>query len=195
MSRIGKLPIPVPGGVQVKIENREVQVDGPKGSLTLALPPLVNLAEEDGTLHVTPVNATRQARAQHGLGRSLIANMIEGVTQGYVKRLEIQGVGYRAQVKDNVLNLSLGFSHPVEFPAPDGIQIEVAENTKITVSGADKQVVGETAAKIRHITRLSPTRAKAFGMLASMCGARKARPEPNTGMAFSGPVAAGVMNS
>lgn len=160
MSRIGKLPIPVPGGVKVKINNREVQVDGPKGSLNLNLPPLVNIADENGVLQVSPVNNSRQARAQHGLGRSLVANMIKGVTDGYVKQLEIQGVGYRAQVKDNTLNLSLGFSHPVEFEAPKGITIEVAENTKIKVTGADKQLVGETAAKIRRYYPPEPYKGK-----------------------------------
>jgi large subunit ribosomal protein L6 len=149
MSRIGKRPIPVPAKVTVTIAGQAVSVKGPKGELSRILPEGVILSQEGDTVVVERADESRRARERHGLCRTLVANMIEGVSNGYQKRLEIQGVGYRAQVQGKNLNMSLGYSHPVVFEPPEGIQFAVENNTNVIVSGIDKEIVGNIAAKIR----------------------------------------------
>jgi len=161
MSRIGNMPIQVPAGVKVAVNGRQVAVEGPKGKLSQELHPLVEVRAESSTLlRVVSRASTRQARSLHGLSRSLVANMVTGVTRGFSRGLEIEGVGYRAQTKGRTLLLSLGFSHQVEFDPPEGVTIEVADNTRITVRGADKQKVGETAARIRRFYPPEPYKGK-----------------------------------
>ncbi len=161
MSRIGRLPVPVPSGVEVAIDGRTVSVKGPKGSLshTVAAPITVDRGE-DGALLVQRPDDERESRALHGLSRTLIANMITGVTEGYSKTLEIVGVGYRVQARGSDLEFALGFSHPVPVKAPEGITFTVESPTRIRVSGIDKQQVGEVAAKIRKIRRPDPYKGK-----------------------------------
>jgi large subunit ribosomal protein L6 len=161
MSRIGKLPIPVPAGVDVTIDGQDVSVKGPKGTLSLKVsePILVERAD-DGTLEVKRPNDERQNRALHGLTRSLVNNIVQGVTQGFEKKLEIHGVGYRVQAKGSDLEFSLGFSHPVKVPAPTGITFAVESPTKFSVSGIDKQQVGEVAANIRKLRKPDPYKGK-----------------------------------
>ena len=161
MSRIGRLPIPVPGGVDVSIDGQTVSVKGPKGALshTVAAPITVERAE-DGALQVQRPDDQRQNRALHGLSRTLIANMITGVTEGYSKTLEIVGVGYRVQARGSNVEFALGFSHPVPVTAPEGITFTVESPTRLRVSGIDKQQVGEVAAKIRKIRRPDPYKGK-----------------------------------
>ncbi len=160
MSRIGKLPITVPGGVDVTIDGQQVSVKGPKGELSLVVPEPIRVALEEGEVLVTRPNDERESRALHGLVRTLIANDIVGVTEGYSKRLEVVGTGYRVQQKGAGLELALGFSHPVLFDAPEGITLAVEGNTKITVSGISKQAVGETAANIRKLKKPEPYKGK-----------------------------------
>jgi large subunit ribosomal protein L6 len=149
VSRIGKQPIPVPSGVEVKIDGSTVTVTGPKGTLTQTFQPAMQLAMEDGVLTVTRPNDERTNRSLHGLTRTLLANMVTGVSEGFHKKLEIVGVGYRAELKGSDIQLALGFSHPVLVKAEPGITFEVPANTKITVLGIDKQRVGQVAAEIR----------------------------------------------
>src|SRR5438874_2743523 len=146
MSRIGKQPIVVPGGVDVRVEGSRVAVKGPRGQLEQGFHPDMRISLEDGTIRVERPSDERDHRALHGLTRTLISNMVEGVTNGYEKRLEIVGVGYRATLKGSDLELALGFSHPVAVPAPRGIEFEVPAPTRIVVRGIDKQQVGEVAA-------------------------------------------------
>ncbi|EME99356.1 50S ribosomal protein L6 [Streptomyces mobaraensis NBRC 13819 = DSM 40847] len=161
MSRIGKLPIQVPAGVDVTIDGRDVQVKGPKGTLNLTLSaPIVIAKGEDGVLNVIRPNDERQNKALHGLSRTLVANMITGVTQGYSKKLEISGVGYRVQAKGSNLEFALGYSHPILVEAPEGITFKVESPTKLTVEGIDKQKVGEVAANIRKLRKPDPYKAK-----------------------------------
>jgi large subunit ribosomal protein L6 len=160
MSRIGKQPIPVPDGVQVQIAPESVTVNGPKGELSERVAREIEVAEEDGAVVVRRPTDRGEHRALHGLTRSLIANMVEGVTEGYEKRLEIQGVGYRAQLQGNKLVLQLGYSHAVEVEAPDGIEFEVPQPTQIIVRGISKQAVGEVAAKIREKRPPEPYKGK-----------------------------------
>ncbi|MBZ4321790.1 50S ribosomal protein L6 [Streptomyces huiliensis] len=161
MSRIGKLPIQVPAGVDVTIDGRAVQVKGPKGTLNLTLSaPIVIAKGEDGVLNVIRPNDERQNKALHGLSRTLVANMITGVTQGYSKKLEISGVGYRVQAKGSNLEFALGYSHPILVEAPEGITFKVESPTKLTVEGIDKQKVGEVAANIRKLRKPDPYKAK-----------------------------------
>jgi len=161
MSRIGKEPIAVPGGVDVQITGRSVQVKGPKGHLSRELSELVSISAEGDTLQVERVDDTREARAMHGLMRSLVANMITGVTDGFRKELDIVGVGYRAAAKgSNALELALGFSHPVSITAPDGIEFVVPQPTRIEVHGIDKQLVGQVAADIRAWRKPEPYKGK-----------------------------------
>jgi len=161
MSRIGRLPIPVPSGVDVTIDGSTVNVKGPKGTLshTVATPITVERAE-DGTLQVQRPNDERESRALHGLSRTLIANMITGVTQGYSKTLEIVGVGYRVQARGSDLEFALGYSHPVPVKAPEGITFAVEAPTRFRVEGIDKQQVGEVAAKIRKLRKPDPYKGK-----------------------------------
>jgi large subunit ribosomal protein L6 len=161
MSRIGRLPIPVPSGVDVAIDGQTVNVKGPKGQLahTVAAPIAVERSE-DGTLQVTRPDDERESRALHGLSRTLIANMITGVTEGYSKTLEIVGVGYRVQARGSDLEFALGYSHPVPVKAPDGITFTVEAPTRLRVTGIDKQQVGQVAANIRKLRKPDPYKGK-----------------------------------
>ena len=166
MSRVGKVPITVPSGVDVTIADRAVSVKGPKGALSRPIPGEITVRQEDGTLLVERPNDERQNRALHGLTRSLVANMVTGVTEGYVKELEIVGVGYRATAQGpNRMELALGFSHPVFVDAPDGITFEVPQPTRIRVIGIDKEVVGQVAANIRKIRKPEPYKGKGIRYL------------------------------
>ena len=160
MSRIGRAPIAVPSGVEVTIEPELVAVNGPKGALSERNPRDLTVAREDDRLVVTRPTDRGEHRALHGLVRTLVANMVIGVTDGYEKRLEIQGVGYRAQLKGRDLELALGFSHPVSIPAPEGIEFEVPTPTRVVVRGISKQQVGEVAAKIRKQRPPEPYKGK-----------------------------------
>ncbi len=160
MSRIGKKPITVPEGVSVDLGTGVVSVKGPKGELTQTVNRDMKIALADDTLTVERPTNRGPHRALHGLTRSLLANMVEGVTSGYEKRLEIQGVGYRARLQGKALELSVGYSHPVAMPAPDGIEFEVPQQTEIIVRGIDKQLVGETAAQIRRVRPPEPYKGK-----------------------------------
>jgi large subunit ribosomal protein L6 len=160
MSRIGRMPVTVPSGVDVTISGREVTVKGPKGTLSLEISAPIEVAQEDGVLTVTRPSDEGQVRALHGLSRSLIANMVTGVTDGYRKTLEIVGVGYRVQAKGKDLEFALGFSHPVPVNAPDGITFRVETPTRFIVEGIDKQQVGEVAAKIRKLRKPDPYKGK-----------------------------------
>ena len=161
MSRIGRLPIPVPSGVDVQIDGRSVTVKGPKGTLTHTVAePIAIKRDDDGTLKVERPNDERQNRALHGLSRTLVANMVIGVTDGYTKTLEIVGTGYRVQARGSDLEFALGFSHPVVVPAPEGITFNVEAPTRFTVSGVDKQQVGEVSANIRKLRKPDPYKGK-----------------------------------
>lgn len=160
MSRIGKNPIDIPSGVEVKLNGNVVEVKGPKGSLQTELDPRIDVAVEDNQVIVTRPNDNKDIRALHGLYRTLIANNIEGVVNGYEKKLEIIGTGYRAQKQGKKLNLNLGHSHPIELEDPEGIEVEVPSNTEITVKGIDKQKVGAYAAKIRSFRFPEPYKGK-----------------------------------
>jgi large subunit ribosomal protein L6 len=160
MSRIGRQPIPVPAGVIVAIEPELVTVNGPKGELSERVPRDITVEQVDGELRVTRPTDRGEHRALHGLTRSLVANMVTGVTDGFEKRLEIQGVGYRAALRGRDLELALGYSHPVSVKAPDGIEFEVPQPTRIVVRGASKQRVGEIAAQIRKQRKPEPYKGK-----------------------------------
>jgi large subunit ribosomal protein L6 len=160
MSRIGRKPIPVPAGVTVSIEPELVRVNGPKGELTERIHRDITVAQSDSELVVTRPTDRGEHRALHGLTRSLVANMVVGVTDGYQKALEIQGVGYRAALKGRDLELALGYSHPVSIKAPDGIEFEVPQPTRVIVKGINKQLVGEIAANIRKQRPPEPYKGK-----------------------------------
>ncbi|OUT72494.1 MAG: 50S ribosomal protein L6 [Synechococcus sp. TMED19] len=160
MSRIGKNPIPLPDKVSVEIKGLAVKVKGPKGELSRVLPEGVELAQADNSVTVNPSSTSRRSRERHGLCRTLVANMVEGVSKGYTKKLEIIGVGYRAQVKGKKLVVSAGYSHPVEMDPPEGVTFAVANNTEVTVSGTDKELVGNEAAKVRAIRPPEPYKGK-----------------------------------
>jgi large subunit ribosomal protein L6 len=161
MSRIGRLPITVPAGVDVTIDGADITVKGPKGTLTHTVPTPITVARaEDGTLAVTRPNDERASRSLHGLTRTLVANMVAGVTEGYTKKLEIVGTGYRVIAKGTDLEFALGFSHPVIIPAPEGISFAVETPTRFSVSGIDKQQVGEVAAKLRKLRKPDPYKGK-----------------------------------
>ena len=160
MSRIGKKPIAVPAGVKVTIAQDQVTVEGKGGKLTTAMPPYVGVEMQDDKIVVSQTSDVRAANAMHGLARSLINNMVIGVTEGFKKELAIVGVGYKAALQGKVLNLSLGFSHPINFQIPEGIKITVTPENKIIVEGCDKQLVGETAAQIRRFRSPEPYKGK-----------------------------------
>ena len=160
MSRIGKHPIPVPAGVEVSIEGNHIRVKGPKGELDYDFNTMMNVVFEDGQIVVTRPDDSRQAKSFHGLTRTLIANMVEGVSNGFQKKLELVGVGYRAALKGSNLEMQLGYSHPVIVEPPAGITFEVPDQTHIVVNGADKQQVGETAAVIRKWRKPEPYKGK-----------------------------------
>ncbi|HIK07213.1 MAG TPA: 50S ribosomal protein L6 [Trichormus sp. M33_DOE_039] len=160
MSRIGKRPITIPAKVQVTIDGTKVLVKGPKGELSRNLPANVIVSQEGEILTVTRKDDSRTSRQMHGLSRTLVANMVEGVSQGFQRRLEIQGVGYRAQVQGRNLVLNMGYSHQVQIEPPEGIQFVVENNTNVIVSGYDKEIVGNTAAKIRAVRPPEPYKGK-----------------------------------
>jgi large subunit ribosomal protein L6 len=160
MSRIGKKPVPVPNGVTVTVNGRAISVKGPKGELSRNLHPDMQVKVENGTVTVNRPSDEDQHRALHGLTRSLIANMVEGVTQGYKKQLEITGVGYKAEVKPFGLQLALGYSHPVEYRAPAGIKLTAPQPTAVVIEGADKEKVGQVAAEIRALRKPEPYKGK-----------------------------------
>ena len=160
MSRIGKLPIKIPEKVKVTMDGTAVRVEGPKGKMRVPFNSQVSVAVKDGQVTVTRPNDERLPKALHGLTRTLINNAIKGVTVGYEETLEISGVGYKAEVKGKFLNMALGFSHPVEFPIPEGITIEVDKGTRVTLKGVDKHLVGMTASQIRVIRKMEPYKGK-----------------------------------
>ena len=160
MSRIGKLPVTLPKGVDVTVNGQQVSVKGPKGELRRTFHPLVKVDRADGTLTVVRANETQQAKAIHGLSRSLLANMVTGVATGYTRDLEISGTGYRATLAGKKLQLALGFSHPIEIDPPAGISFALETPQKVRVAGADKEVVGEIAAQIRALRVPDPYKAK-----------------------------------
>jgi len=160
MSRIGKQPIDLPAGVKVAIDNQNVTVTGPKGTLSRSILEYVSIDLTDKILTVNRADDSIKSRAAHGLTRTLISNMVTGVTKGFERALEINGVGYRAELKGEVLNLSLGYSHPINFLLPKGITVEVEKMTKLLVKGIDKELVGQTAAKIREFRSPEPYKGK-----------------------------------
>jgi large subunit ribosomal protein L6 len=160
MSRIGKKPIPVPANVQATVEGQTVKVKGPRGELTRTLHPAMMLSLANGTLTVARPSDENEHKALHGLTRTLIANMVEGVTAGYRKQLDIVGVGYKAEARPYGLQLALGFSHPVEFRAPKGIKLSAPQPTQIIIEGADKEMVGQVAAELRGLRPPEPYKGK-----------------------------------
>lgn len=160
MSRIGKKPVKIPDGVSVKITDNTLVANGPKGDLSVSLRPEVKVSVDGSNLNIERLSDTPKAKSLHGLSRTLVENAVLGVSAGWNKGLELIGVGYRAEMSGTMLILSVGFSHKVEFPAPSGITFEVNENTKINVKGADKQLVGETAAQIRRVRPPEPYKGK-----------------------------------
>ena len=160
MSRIGRMPITVPSGVEVSITGQNVAVKGPKGSLAIAVPAPIQVSQADGVITVARPNEERVTRSLHGLSRTLVANMVEGVTNGYSLTINIVGVGYRVAEKGKDLEFQLGYSHPINFPAPEGITYKVESPTKLIISGIDKQLVGETAAKVKKLRKADPYKGK-----------------------------------
>ena len=160
MSRIGRLPITVPAGVDIAITGSHVVVTGPKGTLEREIAPQLSLVREDGVLRVERPNDSKQSRELHGLTRTLLDNMVTGVTTGYRKRLEITGVGYRAQLVGRKLQLALGYSHPIEIDQPEGIAFEVETPTRLAVTGIDKELVGHVAARVRATRKPEPYKGK-----------------------------------
>ena len=160
MSRIGKKPVEIPAGVKVSVSGETVAVEGKGGKLSIAIPPHVAVEVKENQVLVSQIDEAREAGAMHGLARSLIHNMIVGVSEGFKKELSIVGVGYKATLAGNKLTLNLGFSHPIVYQLPDGIKLTVEEGTKMVVSGCDKQLVGETAAQIRRFRPPEPYKGK-----------------------------------
>jgi len=160
MSRIGKLPVVIPEKVKVSINGTAVAVEGPKGKLDHQFPKDVKFAEVDGSIIVEPANKSRFAKAMYGTARAVIANMVQGVTEGYSKKLEISGVGFRAALKGRTLDMNLGYSHPVIYDVPEGVTVTVNENTKLTVEGINKVLVGQVAATIRAFCPPEPYKGK-----------------------------------
>lgn len=160
MSRIGRLPIAIPNGVKVILDDRAVRVEGPKGKLSAVIPSGIQVTMEGSLLRISRDAEEKEARALHGLTRKLVANMVEGVSRGFARILEINGVGYRAEVKGTELHMTLGFSHPVVFPLPPGITATVERQVLVTLQGADKQVLGKTAAMLRALRPPEPYKGK-----------------------------------
>jgi large subunit ribosomal protein L6 len=165
MSRIGKIPVDIPTGVEVALDNQTIRVKGPKGELSKTFSPLAVIKVSDETVVVSPANDSRAAQAQYGTARSIIANMVQGVTQPFSKDLLIEGVGFRAAIKGSVIDLELGYSHPVEHTIPEGVTVTVADNVKIHVEGADKQMVGQLAAEIKSYYPVEPYKGKGVRIL------------------------------
>jgi len=160
MSRIGKQPVKIPDKVKVEIKGRECAVEGPKGKLKLTLPPRTSAAIEGEQIRVSRSGDSAEAKAMHGLARSLVNNMVLGVSAGFVRRLEINGVGFKAAVQGKVVNLSLGYSHPIHYAIPDQVKVTVDENTKLTIEGPDKMMVGKVASEIRSFYPPEPYKGK-----------------------------------
>ncbi len=160
MSRVGKKPVELPKGVEMTVAGTTVRVKGPKGELTLAVDPQVGIEVGAGKANVVTRSATRSARVVSGTTRALLANMVTGVTKGFERKLELVGVGYRAQAQGRKLNLTLGFSHPVAYPVPEGITVETPSQTEIVIKGTDRQKVGQVAAEIRHYREPEPYKGK-----------------------------------
>lgn len=160
MSRVGSAPITVPSGVEVTVTDGAVEVNGPKGDLSQTIDPRITISVDDGVVTLTRSDEERQSRALHGLSRALVNNMVIGVSEGYAKELQAVGVGYRAVLRGSTLELQVGFSHPVTIEAPDGIEFEVPEPTRIFVRGIDKQLVGQVAANIRAVRPPEPYKGK-----------------------------------
>jgi large subunit ribosomal protein L6 len=160
MSRIGKMPVDVPAKVKVTVQGSIVSAEGPKGKLNLTLPPSTSAKVVGSQVNLTRQGEGAEAKAMHGLARALVNNMVRGVNEGYQKKLEIQGVGFKAAVQGSLINLSLGYSHPVLYPIPAGIKVVVEENTKITIDGCDKEVVGRVAAEVRSYYPPEPYKGK-----------------------------------
>ena len=160
MSRIGKKPVALPDGVTAELQGSELSVKGPKGTLSMTVSDDVDCKVEDGEIQIEPANDTRRARSYWGMQRTLAANLVEGVTEGYSKTLEISGVGYRAQVQGKTLKLQLGFSHDVDYDIPEGIDIKTPDQTTVEISGIDKQQVGQVAAEIRKWRKPEPYKGK-----------------------------------
>ena len=160
MSRVAKKPVTLPKGVEFKLDGRTVTVKGAKGTETLSLKPGISIVEEDGTLQVQTDSRDRQVTAMAGTTRALVANMVTGVSEGFERKLELRGVGYRAQAKGKTLNLTLGFSHPVDYPVPEDVTIETPSQTEVVVKGSDKQKVGQVAAEIRAFRPPEPYKGK-----------------------------------
>ncbi len=160
MSRVGKMPVAIPSGVDVKVDGKHVTVKGPKGELARQFHERVTISIDEGVAEVARQDDSREARSLHGLSRALLANMVQGVSEGFKKELEIVGVGYRAALKGQDLEMQLGFSHPVSVSAPEGISFEVPEQTKVIISGIDKELVGQVAANIRKIRPPEPYKGK-----------------------------------
>ena len=160
MSRIGRKPIPVPQGVKIQIDGKIVRAEGPKGKLAQPIPPALSAKVENNVLTIRRESDERNIRALHGLTRSLVVNMVTGVKDGFERKLEIVGIGYRAQMQGKSIQLALGYSHPVIFPLPDGITAEIDKQTAITLRGADKGLLGETAAKLRTLRKPDPYKGK-----------------------------------
>ena len=177
MSRIGRSPIAIPAGVEINIAGQEISVKGPKGSLSHTLAGPISVAQEDSTLLVTRPDDGRIARSLHGLSRTLVANMIEGVTNGYSKTINIVGVGYKVAEKGRDLEFALGYSHSVPFQAPEGITFKVESATRFSISGVDKQLVGEVAAKIQKLRKADPYKGKGL----HLDGAKIRRKQGKTG--------------
>ncbi len=160
MSRIGKKPIDLPSGVTASAQNGVLSVKGPKGELTMPMTDLISYDLADGSVTVTPANKSKVARSYWGMQRTLVQNLVTGVTEGFSKTLEINGVGYRAQAQGKTLKLQLGYSHDVDFPVPEGIEIKTPDNTTVEISGIDKQQVGQVAAEIRRWRKPEPYKGK-----------------------------------
>ena len=165
MSRIGKIPVDIPAGVEVGLDNQTIRVKGPKGELSKTFSPLAVIKVSDEKVVVSPADDSRAAQAQYGTARSIIANMVQGVTQPFSKDLLIEGVGFRAAIKGSVIDLELGYSHPVEHTIPEGVTVTVADNVKIHVEGADKQKVGQLAAEIKSYYPVEPYKGKGVRIL------------------------------
>jgi large subunit ribosomal protein L6 len=160
MSRIGKQPVTIPAGVKVQVEGALVRAEGPKGKLAQPVPTGLAAAVQDGHVVITRAGDDRQTRALHGLTRALVANMVNGVKDGFERKLEIVGIGYRAQLQGRAIQLALGYSHPIVFPLPDGVTAEIDRQTAITLRGPDKALLGETAARLRTLRRPDPYKGK-----------------------------------
>ena len=168
MSRVGNMPIEIPGGSKVELKNGEILVEGPKGKLRQPSHEGIDVEIEGSTITLSRKGKSGTARARHGLARALLANAVRGVTEGFKKELEIVGVGYRAEVSGKQVNFSLGYSHPVKYPIPEGIEVEIDKQNKITVSGADKQKVGQVAAEIRGLRKPDPYKGKGIRYVGEM---------------------------